>query len=80
MAQIASQFPVQHVAHRPYFLELHRENITNIKNDHKCMGLLFIENFIFLVKKFFLAKFQKLASERNFDLEQKKIFFLEKNR
>ena len=44
------------------------------------MGLLFIENFKFFVKKFFLVKFQKLASEQNFDLEQKKIFFLENNR
>jgi len=33
------------------------------------MGLLFIDKFIFLVKKMFLTKFQKLASERNFDLE-----------
>ena len=44
------------------------------------MGLKFIEDFIFLVKKNFLTKFQKLASERNFDLEQKKIFFLGNNR
>ena len=67
---------VQHVAHRPNFLSLHHDNVTNIKNDHKCMGLLFIENFKFLVKKFFLVKLQKLASEQNFDLGQKKYFFL----
>ena len=38
------------------------------------MGQKFIEDFIFLVKKNFLAKFEKLASERNFDVEQ--FFFI----
>ena len=32
------------------------------------MGPTFIEEFKFLVKKFFLTKIKKLASERNFDL------------
>jgi len=27
---------VQYVAHRPYLLSLHRDNVTNIKNDQKC--------------------------------------------
>ena len=34
------------------------------------IGLEFIENFIFLVKKFFLTKSQNLASERNFDVNK----------
>jgi len=37
--------------------------------------LFFIEHFILLVKKKFLTKFQKLASERNFDLYQNKAIF-----
>jgi len=51
-----------------------------MRNDQIRMGLVFIENFIFLVKKIFWTKFKKLASEINFDLEQKNIFFLVNNR
>ena len=41
------------------------------------MGLFFIDNIIFLVKINLLTIFQKLASDRNFDLEKKK-FILKK--
>ena len=44
------------------------------------MGFVFIKDFIFLVKKIFWIKFQKLASEIIFDLEQKNISFLENDR
>jgi hypothetical protein len=40
-----------------------------LKNYSASIGLFFIEDFIFLVKKNFLTKFQKLAAERNFDLQ-----------
>ena len=49
-------------------------------NDSISIGLFFIEDFYFLVKKNFLTKFQKLASERNFDVEQKKIIFRKKKK
>ena len=39
-------------------------------------GATFYRQFYFFGKKKFLTKFQKLASERNFGLEQKKYFFL----
>jgi len=42
---------VQHGLPRPYFL--YRDNVTNIKNDQKSMGLFYIDNFISLVKKNF---------------------------
>ena len=61
---------------RPCFLS---KLYDNVRNGQLRMGLLFIEDSIFLVKKFFWTKFKKLASERNFDLEQKNIFFLENN-
>jgi len=73
-----------HMAHfgepRPCFLSKLYDNSINTRNSQVRMGLLFIEDFIFLVKKTFWTKFQKLASEKDFDLEQKNIFFLEKNR
>jgi len=50
-----------------------------MRNDQIRMGLVFIADFIFLVKKIFWTKFEKLASERNFDLQQKNIFFLKNN-
>ena len=65
---------------RPCFLSKLYDNVIKMRNGQLRMGLLFIENFIFLVKKIFWTKFKKLASERNFDLEQKNIFFLENNR
>ena len=34
------------------------------------MELKFIEDFNFLIKKFFLTKSQKLVSERNFDVDK----------
>jgi len=49
-------------------------NVLRSKNSLIVISLKFIEDFIFLVKKNFLAKFQKLASERNFDVEQ--FFFI----
>jgi hypothetical protein len=49
-------------------------NVIQSKKTFIVIGLKFIEDFIFLTKKNFLTKFQKLASERNFDVEQKKIF------
>ena len=51
-----------------------------MQNDQIRMGLFFIEDFIFLVKKTFLTKFKKLALERKFDLEQKKTKFFESRR
>ena len=60
---------------RPCFLSKLYDNVINTRNGQQRMGLLFIEDSIFLVKKFFWTKFKKLASERNFDLEQKIIFF-----
>ena len=65
---------------RPSFLSKLYDNVINMRNGQLRMGLLFIEDFIFLVKKIFWTKFKKLVSERNFDLEQKNIFFLENNR
>ena len=69
-----------HMAHfgepRPCFLSKLYDNVINMRNGQKRMGLVFIEDSIFLVKKIFWTKFQKLALERNFDLEQKNIFFL----
>ena len=65
---------------RPCFLSKLYDNVINMRNGQKRMGLVFIEDSIFLVKKIFWTKFQKLASERNFDLDQKNIFFLENNR
>ena len=59
----------------PLFLLLLDDNARNLKNDSISIGLFYIEDFIFLVKKKFLTKFQKLALERNFDLHPKKIFF-----
>ena len=38
--------------------------------DHMFMGLTFIEDYIFLVKKSFLTKFKKLALQRNFDVNK----------
>ena len=61
---------------RPCFLSKLYDNVINMRNGQKRMGLVFIEDSIFLVKKIFWTKFQKLALERNFDLEQKNIFFL----
>jgi hypothetical protein len=52
----------------PLFLLLLDDNARNLKNDSISIGLFFIEDFIFLVKKKFLTKFEKLALERNFDL------------
>jgi hypothetical protein len=49
-----------------------------MKNYSRSIGLIFIEDFIFLVKKNFLTKFQKLASERNFDVSQKFKFLKKK--
>ena len=43
-------------------------NVVGSKNSQIVIGLKFIEDFIFL------AKYQKLASERNFDVEQ--FFFI----
>ena len=53
---------------RPYFLLFLHDNLRKSRNCSISMGLKFIEDFIFLTKKFFLTKFQKLAIERNFDL------------
>ena len=39
-------------------------------------GYFLSTNLFFSSKKIFLTKFQKIALERNFDLEQKKNFFL----
>ena len=39
-------------------------------------GYFLSTNLFFSSKKIFLTKFQKIALERNFDLEQKKKFFL----
>jgi hypothetical protein len=64
-----------HTAHlneqRPFFLLFLNDNARNMKNYSRSIGLIFIEDFIFLVKKNFLTKFQKLASERNFDVSKK---------
>ena len=65
---------------RPCYLSKLYDSVINMRNGQLRMGLLFIEDFIFLVKKIFWTKFKKLASERNFDLEQKNIFFIENNR
>ena len=65
---------------RPCFLSKLYDSVINMRNGQIRMGLVFIEDSIFLVKKNFWTKFQKLASERNFDLDQKNIFFLENNR
>ena len=47
-----------------------------MKNDQICMGLFFIDYFIFWSTKIFFNKFEKLASERNLNLQQKKnIYF-----
>ena len=59
----------------PLFLLLLDDNARNLKNDSISIGLFFIEDFIFLVKKKFLTKFQKLAVERNFYLEPNKAIF-----
>jgi hypothetical protein len=68
-----------HTAHlneqRPFFLIFLDDNARNMSNYSRSIGLFFIEDFIFLVKKFFLTKFQKLASERNFDLHPNKAIF-----
>jgi len=61
---------------RSCFLSKLYDNVINIRNGQKRMGLVFKENFIFLVRKIFWTIFQKLASETNFDLEQKKYFSL----
>jgi len=54
-----------HMAHfgepRLCFLSKLYDNVINMRNDQKRMGLVFIENFILLVKKIFWTKFQKLA-------------------
>ena len=68
----------QLVEPRPLFLLLLDDNARNLRNDSISIGLFFIEDFIFLVKKDILTKFQKLASERNYDVEQKKIIFRKK--
>ena len=65
---------------RPFFLSKLYDNVINMRNDQERMGHVFIKDFIFLVKKNLWTKFQKIASERNIDLEQKNIFFLENNR
>ena len=59
----------------PLFLLFLDDNDRNLTNDSISIGLFFIEDFIFLVKKIFLTKFRKLASERNFDLHQNKAIF-----
>ena len=46
------------------------EEVVQSYNDLIVMGLEFIEDFIFLVKKIFLTKSQKLASERKFDINK----------
>ena len=55
-----------------FFLD---DNARNMENYSRSIGFFFIEDFIFLVKKIFLTKFQKLASERNFDLHPNKAIF-----
>jgi len=65
---------------RPCFLSKLYDNVINMRKGQIRMGLVFIEDSIFLVKKIFWTKFQKLATERNFDLEQKNVFFLENYR
>jgi hypothetical protein len=68
-----------HSAHlneqRPFFLIFLEDNARKMQNYPISIGLFFIENLIFLVKKNFLTKFQKFASERNFDLTQTRQFF-----
>jgi len=57
---------VQHGLPRPYFLLFNRDNVTHIKNDQQCMGLFFIDNFIFWLKFFFLTKIKKVSFREKF--------------
>ena len=66
---------VQLVEPRPLYLLFLDDNVRNIWNYSRTIVLFFIEDLIFLAKKFFLTKFQKLASERNFDLHPNKAIF-----
>jgi len=59
----------QLVEPRPLYLLFLDDNVRNMWNYSKSIGLFFIEDLIFL------AKFQKLASERNFDLHPNKAIF-----
>ena len=65
----------QLVEPRPLFLIFLDDNVRNMWNFSSSIRFFFIETFIFLVKKYFLTKFQKLAFECNFDLHPNKAIF-----
>jgi hypothetical protein len=65
----------QQVEPRPLFLLFLDVNDRNMTIDSISIGLFFIEDFIFFAKINFLTKFQKLASERYFDLHPYKAIF-----
>jgi len=45
-------------------------NVVRSSRNHMFIELKFIVDFIFLVKKIFLTKFQELATQRNFDVNK----------
>ena len=63
---------------RPFFLLFLHDNLRKSKNNSTSVGLKFIEDLIFLAKKIFLTKSQKLATEWKFDVQHKNWLFSRK--